>query len=188
MRRRADPSSPPFSVVHLVTALNTLLTPQNQFRIGQQSCAIEFLGLLLQHLQLTPAAITSYEEVGVCQNCQSMLHMPGSNILAVNSGPTQAIHIDLGIPVQAKIYSPVMGFYCSAPQCSGTPMVGNMIVNQGGNSIYHVSRNLGHPLGKSMTPIMDPESHGGWDWHGQHCIAVLAHCGHIASSGKNNRK
>ena len=182
LRRAADPSIPPYPVDHLVRALNNLLTPQDQFIIGRQSCAIEFLGLLLQHLQLTPAAITSYEEVAVCQNCQSMLQTPGSNILAVNSGPTQAAHIDLGLQVQARISSPVIGFYCSA--CSGTPMVGNTIVNQGNATIYHVSRNLGNPLGKSMTPMMDPGHHGGWDWRGQQCVAVLAHCGHVTNGGK----
>ena len=66
---RRDPSQPPLDPLPMVAAVNGVTN--NAFQPQVPECALEFLGAVLDNLELLPQFLQSYQEVGDCVFCQA---------------------------------------------------------------------------------------------------------------------
>ena len=66
---RRDPSQPPLDPLPMVAAVNGVTN--NAFQPQVPECALEFLGAVLDNLELLPQFLQSYQEVGDCVLCQA---------------------------------------------------------------------------------------------------------------------
>ena len=186
--RRADPTNPPFPVKNLVAALNLLLPPPSQFILGIQQCAKEFLGSLLDNINVPPTFLTHLHEEAECPACKHVsrrVMQQGSNTILSLIPPEQDQDqpLDAADLVQELLAEPVRDMVCTSSDtvCQGLQIEGRIVQQMGDNTILWICRNTGSAL-KKLTPVQEPVHTN--RWHGQSCVAVLAHCGKSVTGGK----
>lgn len=181
---RANPDNPPFPVTKLVTDLNQVLSPRDQFQLGIQQCAMEFLIKLVENINFSPEFFTCFHEEAHCQVCNyiSRRRIPQESeaLLCVNP-PHQVHHLDVLALVHALLTDPVIDMVCSSPSfCNGRQLLGTVQDRLGQTSIVWLCRNTGAE-GKCLTPVLEPGPCQ--RWNAQECRAVVAHCGRNVANG-----
>ena len=187
--QRANANIPPFSIVHLVNDLNACLGQQQQFVMGQQHGAPEFLYQLVDKLidQMTPLFLQMNFEAGNCALC-GLYYMQASQSLEAYAlmvaPPQQNGPVSVSALVLAKLaaFLPPGQLQCTgAGPCHGLQIQQVRVLEQPGtNKIVHISRNTNHQV-KHLTPIIEPLANDP-AWQGKYCKCVVGHCGrdHIA--------
>ena len=180
-------ASPQTDLVNLVMALNMCLPPQSQFHVGQQQCAGEFLGSLLDSLTLQPH-FSTFQVQAVCHVCRNT----ESSNLANSVTPLLLIIPILNSPVPADLSHLVTRILtqqgnflsCQTVNCPArlAPIPTNVIFTDQTVSVYWLSRNIsqGGRQIKSLTQVQDP---GQTNWNGKQCTALLAHEGRVPGGG-----
>ena len=167
--------------------MNQVLSPRDQFTLGIQECAKEFLGRLIDNINVTPGFFTRLHEEAVCPVCHHVsrraIQLETNAILPV-SLPEKHHPLDVADLVHARLSEPIHDMFCAAsssPRCHGLQIVGHIVQQVGKNSIVWICRNIGTAQ-KRLTPIKEPVSCQ--RLNGQSCVAVLAHCGLSAAAGR----
>ena len=180
--QRDNPSNGPFSVVPLVTSVNSCLSQQNQFVLGRQQCAAEFFSILLEHLVLKAGFMSILYEQGNCINCGLYnMQLSQSPYIVDIPVPRQVPPCDISPLLQALLNTQVAGLTCEASgPCQGQPVPATLAVQPGSCFIIHLNRNAGR-TGKILTPITEPadDTH----WPGKTLLAIIAHEGRNVQAG-----
>ena len=173
-------------VVPLVNALNMNLLPANQFMVGRQHCAGEFLSSMLSVLN-TGQLTSLFELVSECILCgfQDRSNLPASctNKLLVMAIPHSSNYADLLAIVQLAL-NREYPMVCQDGTCPGfrNQILSRIEFTEREISIYWLNRNSNqdNQAVKDLTPVLDPDRS---NWNGKHCQAIMAHVGRNVNGG-----
>ena len=176
----SSPASPQFDLRNLVMALNMCLPAPNQFALGRQQCAGEYLGSLLNCLNIAPF-FTSFEEETACPVCANAhrVNLPHhlSPLFLTLTIPDNAQPADVAIIFQQTLAVPLYSF-CQTSNCPSLPNLipSQVRVTENQVSVYWLSRNVSQGMvqAKALTQVQEPDPA---DWNGRVCVALLAHEG-----------
>ena len=181
-----DGTSPHVDLIPLVMAVNLCLPAQNQFTIGRQQCAGEFLSSLLGSLQLRPH-FSTFQEEALCVVCGTTqtTNLPNSTnpFLLVLPVLQSSAALDVQNLVTGALSQQGFGA-CQNIACPAhlSPAPSSIQFTEQAVTVYWLGRNLsqsGVRL-KSLTAIQDPDNS---TWNGRQCTAVLAHEGRLPEGG-----
>ena len=183
----ASPASPQMDLVNLVMAVNMCLPPQNMFNVGQQQCAGEFLGSLLDSLTLRPH-FSTFQEQAVCPVCRNTerSNLPNSvtPLLLVIPLLDSPVPADLSSLVRRILTQQGNFLSCQTANCPArlAPIPSNVQYTDQAVSVYWLSRNIsqGGVQLKSLTQVQDPDQ---TIMNGKQCTALLAHVGRMPGGG-----
>ena len=175
----SSPASPQFDLRNLVMALNMCLPAHNQFALGRQQCAGEYMGSLLSSLNIAPF-FTTFEEVTVCTLCgdtnRTNLPHHSSPLFMTLTIPHNPHPANVATMVQQTLAVPLFSF-CPTSNCSSQSIISSQVhVTELHVSVYWLCRNVSEGMvqAKSLTQVQEPDPA---DWNGRVCVALLAHTG-----------